>query len=167
MKIVINIKSKKAVKEIQRFRDSEYLSTDIKFTNLHLKRLNELVRKKIFAKNDSYINAKTLFELMQDIGNRGSHNYHGLKPSDIIEALVNLEDPMFIYKDRGHRYVVAPTFISSFSEPLVVIIETGASLIGNKTANVNKIITIYPKTNLQLELLNLQRFVQLYIKNKK
>ena len=45
------------------------------------------------------------------------------------------------------------TYISSFNEPLMVIIELNSGLIVNKNANINKIVTMYPKSNLD-EYLN-------------
>ena len=85
---------------------------------------------------------------MQPIGNAGSHNYHELMPEDIFNALNNLLDPQCVIKVKNERYAVIPAYISSFNEPLMVITELNSGLIINKNANVNKIVTIYPKSNL-------------------
>ena len=85
---------------------------------------------------------------MQPIGNAWSHNYHELMPEDIFNALNNLLDPQCVIKVKNEIYAVIPAYISSFNEPLMVIIELNSGLIINKNANVNKIVTIYPKSNL-------------------
>ena len=153
MNRIINIKNKKAINEIEEFKKKKYSQIDIKFCNLHLMKINELVRKHIFSKNDLYINSTTLWELMQPIGKHGSHNYHGLMPNDILTAMNNLLEPYCIFIVKESRYAVIPTCLSSFNEPLMFVVGIGAELINNKNANINKIITIYPKSNLD-EFLN-------------
>ena len=148
MNKIINIKSNKDIKEIREFKNKNFSPIDVKFTNVHLKELNKIINFELFTKNDLYINSKSLWELMQPIGNAGSHNYHELMPEDIFNALNNLLDPQCVIKVKNERYAVIPAYISSFNEPLMVIIELNSGLIINKNANVNKIVTIYPKSNL-------------------
>ena len=90
---------------------------------------------------------------MQPVGNVGTHNFHELTPEDIINALNNLLYPECVIKVKQQRYAIIPTYISSFNEPLMVIIELNSGLIVNKNANINKIVTMYPKSNLD-EYLN-------------
>ena len=85
---------------------------------------------------------------MQPIGNSGSHNFHELTPEDIYYALNNVLDPECIIKVKNERYAIIPTYISSFDEPLMIVNEIKTGLIENKNANINKIVTIYPKSNL-------------------
>ena len=149
MQKIINIKSKKAIKELERFKRKKYSMTDIRFDNVHLKKINNLLRIDIFSKNDLYINSSTLWELMQPVGDSGSHNYHGLSAEDILESINMLMKPYCIIKAKNNRFIFVPIFISSFSAPLMIVVEVGASLINNKTAGINKIVTIYPKSDLE------------------
>ena len=42
MKLVINIKeTETAIKEVDAFRTKKYVNKDVRFTNIHLKKLNE------------------------------------------------------------------------------------------------------------------------------
>ena len=148
MNKIINIKKKKSIDDIKVFKDKVFVPVDVKFENVHLKELNALIGSELFSKNDLYINSKTLWELMQPLGNAGSHNYHELTPEDIYYALNDIVHPECVIKTKNERFAVIPTHISSFEEPLMVIIELNSSLIVNKNANINKIVTIYPKSNL-------------------
>ena len=148
MNKVINIKNKKSINEIQVFKEKNFAPIDIKFENVHLRQLNKLLSFDLFDKNDLFINSVTLYELMQPIGNSGSHNFHELTPEDIYYALNNVLDPECIIKVKNERYAIIPTYISSFDEPLMIVIEIKTGLIENKNANINKIVTIYPKSNL-------------------
>ena len=129
---------------------------DVKFENIHLRELNKLTSVELFDKNDLYINSYTLWELMQPIGSSGSHNYHELKAEDIFNALNNLINPQCVFKVKNERIAIIPVFISSFDEPLMVVVEIGSGLIKNKKANINKVVTMYPKSNLEdyLEKMN-------------
>ena len=44
MNKIINIKTNKAIKEIRAFKEKEYASCDVKFTNVHLKELNKILK---------------------------------------------------------------------------------------------------------------------------
>ena len=149
MNKIINIKNKKAINQIKVFKLKRYSLIDIKFENIHLKNLNKIIHFELFNKNDLYINSATLWELMQPIGASGSHNYHGLTPEDILNSLNTLETPNYILKVKQNRYAIVPVSISSYNEPLMVIIEIGASLINKSKANINKVVTIYPKSDLE------------------
>ena len=164
MNKVINIKSKKAINEIQRYKDKKYFQMDIKFENVHLREINKLLPFVLFEKNDLYINSVTLWELMQETGNAGTHNYHGLTPSDIFCVLNSIDEPYCIFEVKNERYAIVPTYISSFYEPLMVVIEKEAELINRKNANVNKIVTIYPKSKIDKYLSKIDNKAILYIK---
>ena len=148
MNKIINIKSKKTLKTLEHLRDKLVSNTDIKFENVHIKKINDCMRKNIFSKNDVYISSVTLWEIMQPEGSSGSHNYHGLKPEDILGALNELTNPLCVLKAKNERFLIVPIYISSFDKPLIVVLEKGAGLITNKNANINKIVTIYPKSDL-------------------
>lgn len=122
--------------------------TDVKFENVHLKKLNEIVEYELFKKNDLYINSITLWELMQPLGDSGSHNFHELTPSDISNSLNSLGKPYCIYKVKNNRFGCVPFYISSFKTQMIIVIEIGVGLINNTNANINKIVTMYPISDL-------------------
>lgn len=148
MNKIINIKTKKSINEIQVFSEKIFVPVDIKFENVHLRKLNKLIGNEVFSKNDLYINSKTLWELMQPIGDVGSHNYHELMPEDIFYALNALIEPIAVFKVKSDRYAIVPVYIYSFAEPLMVVIEKDAELMNRQNAKINKIVTIYPKSDL-------------------
>ena len=149
MNKIIDVKNKKAIKEIERFRLKKYQMTDIRFVNVHLKRLNKLLSYDLFSKNDLYINSSTLWELMQPVGDSGSHNYHGLSSQDIVDAISGIEDPYCILRVKRERMAAVPVSTMDPKRQLMVVIEIGAELIGHLHAGINKVVTIYPKTNIQ------------------
>lgn len=155
MNKTINIKANKAIKEIREFRDKSFVPIDIKFENIHLKKLNEVVNSELFSKNDLFINSKSLWELMQPVGGAGSHNYHGLTPEDIFSVLNSLLNPLAIFHVKNDRFAIVPILISSFKEPLMVVIEKDAPLMNRQKAKINKIVTIYPKSDLDKYLKSL------------
>ena len=148
MNKIINIRNKKSIDAIKIFKDKIFVPVDIKFENVHLRELNTLIGSELFSKNDLYINSKTLWELMQPLGNTGSHNYHELTPEDIYYALNDIVHPECVIKTKNERYAIIPTYISSFNEPLMVVIELQAELMNRQNARINKIVTIYPKSDL-------------------
>ena len=164
MNKIINIKLNKAIKEIREFRDKLFSQCDIRFTNVHMKKLNKIINVDLFSKNDLYINSTTLFELMQPIGNAGSHNYHELTPEDILNALNSIIDPLAVFSVKYERYAVVPVYNSSFNEPLMVVIETNAPLLNRQNANINKIVTIYPKSGFDKYLESIKNEDMLYKK---
>ncbi len=164
MNKIINIRSKKSIDDIAEFKDNDFAPCDIKFTNVHLKDLNKILKKDLFSKNDLYVNSTTLHDLMQSKGKSDSHNYHDLMPEDIFKAINSLLDPECIILVKKERYAVIPTYVSSLNEPLMVIIELNSGLIINKKANINKIVTIYPKSNLEKYLEKLDEKEILYKK---
>ena len=164
MNKTINIKSNAAKREIAFFKKKHYFSLDIKFENMHLCDLNKKIQKNIFKKNDIYINSRTLFEIMQPIGSSGLHNYHGLTVEDIFNSLNAMTNPICILKSKNNRYIVIPTYCSSYDLPLMIVIEIGAGLINNQKANINKIVTIYPKSDFDNYISKVKVDQILYIK---
>ncbi len=164
MNKTINIQSKKAKSVLKQFKNKRYSSIDIQFENVHLKQLNKLLSSEVFFKNDLFVNSTTLFELMQPVGQSGNHNYHGLLPEDILECLKNLIEPEYIIESKNNRFIIVPMFCSSYNLPLMVIIEIGAGLSNNKNANINKLVTIYPKSELGKYIKSIEANRILYIK---
>lgn len=164
MNKIINIKSRKAIDEIEKFKEKKYDMLDVRFENTNLKDLNSFVGFELFSKNDLFVNSITLWELMQPLGSRGAHNYHQLLPEDIFNVLNNLNNPEFVLKVKYGRYAIIPVCISSFNEPLMVIIEIGSGLKENIYANVNRIVTIYPKSDIRSIVKRVNNKNILYIK---
>ena len=155
MNRIINIQNKKeAVQSLLQFKNKNYVLIDVRLENVHLKRINLLVENDLFSKNDIYVNSLTLKEIMnQDIGG-GSHHYHGLTPEEIVDTLANITDPYCVIKTKFSRYAIMSTNVSHFGEQLMVIIEVGSGLSNDPKANINKLITIYPKDDIDKAIEN-------------
>ena len=167
MNKIINIKNKKeAIKSLTLYKEKQYVLTDIRFINVHLREINKLLESDIFDKNDLFINTISLWELMQPIGDKGGHNYHDLSPEDIVDALSSITEPYCILKTEISQYAILSTTISHFGEPLMVIIEVGAGLDRNINANINKLITMFPKRDIDKSLEHKDQKDILYIKPK-
>ena len=164
MNKIINIKSKKAISEIKAFKDKRYSMIDIRFKNANLRRINALLSFELFYKNDLFINSVTLWELMQPIGSSGSHNYHELQPTDIFNAISTIDDPYCVLKVKNNRYAVISIRVDNINYPLMIIIEIGSGLTINPKANVNKIVTIYPKDDIDNYLSKISKKDVLFIK---
>ena len=95
-----------------------------------------------------YIDSKTLWEMMQEIGGKGKHNYHGLNVFDVFNALKSIKNPQCIF-EKTHkvfpRYSILTSCLSHFNEYVLVVIEVD-SLLTKTNIKSNKIITLYPKT---------------------
>ena len=167
MKKIINIKDKRAIEQLKMFKKKKYKDTDVQFINVHLRLMNEILRTNIFDKNDLYINATSLWELMQEVGSAGTHNYHGLTENDIIDALNTINKPYAVFETMYNRYVIVSTELSHFNEQLFVVIELHCSLTNRHDANINKIVTIYPKSDIDKLLDRMNKELILYRKNKK
>ena len=146
---IINIGEKnKTITQLMSLKEKDHGNVDIKISNLHLIKLNTLAKQTLFTKNDAYISAHTLYCAMNNednSNNKGTHNYHDLTIDDIYEGLKSISNPSMIFSSDQNRYLIVSLFISSFGVPLLVVIEVHADLVKDKTANINKIVTIYPK----------------------
>ena len=154
----INIGNKeKAIIDIGQFSLKNYRSTDIEFFNVHIKELNKTLQMNIFDKNSLYIRSSTLWELMQEEGNKGKHNFHGLTPNQIYDVLKGLLAPYCVYYSRNSRIVITTFVENTRNEKIQLVLELHAPLENNRNANINKIVSIYPKKNLENKLLNLKQ----------
>ena len=131
---------------LERMRDNDYVPYDVQITNSHIKELNELTGKKIFSKTSLYINSKTLHDIMQPIGGKDNHNYHGLTPEDVYMSLVSIKNPKYVYVTKYDRFAIISIELSHYDVPLMLIVEKDAGLQKDTEARINKIITIYPKS---------------------
>ncbi len=162
MVIDINVKVKKAKDELIKFKEKEY-ECDVRFQNVHMKMINALIHFNLFTKNDLFISGKTLYELMQPLGGQDTHNYHGLNPLDILDALNNIIFPYCIFKTKHGRISIILSCLSHFGEPLMMIIEVGSGLMDDENANINKIVTMYPKSNIEKIINKLEPNELLYL----
>ena len=145
----INIKNyDEAAKALFTFKKKDYSPIDIRFTNTNLRKINTLIGKNVFLKNDLFVNSDTLHDIMQPIGDKSHHNYHGLSPEEILKALNNLVNPYCVYKAKFGRYGIITTIKRKSGETIIVIIEVGSGLIDQIDANINKFVTMYPKTDI-------------------
>ena len=153
MERTINIANReKAIENLKDYKEKKYVLTDVKFLNVHLREINKLLEFDIFVKNDLFINTISLWELMQPLGDKGGHNYHDLSPENIVDALSSITEPYCILKTEISQYAILSTTISHFGEPLMVIIEVGAGLDKNINANINKLVTLFPKRDIDKSL---------------
>ena len=61
MNRIINIQNKKeAVESLNDYKNKKYVLADVRFTNVHLLEINNLLFKDIFSKNDLFINTISL-----------------------------------------------------------------------------------------------------------
>ena len=164
MNTIINIYSKKAKTYIKEFKEKEY-QIDVRFKNVHLLSLNEIIGFHLFIKNDLFVGGKTLYDLMQPEKGKDQHNFHGLIPEDILEALKNIKTPYSIFESDDGRISIVSSIISHFGHPLAVIIELNAGLKGNTEANVNKLVTMFPVGDIE-EFMSKKTVKEIYYLNK-
>ncbi len=150
MKKYINIKDKEtAIKELAKYKDKKYLSV-VRFVNVNLKQINEVVGFTLFHKNDLFVEAETLYDLMHQKGNRGvKHNYHGLSAEQIIKSLNRIKMLFCILKEDIDRYAISLIAESDSSLPMLIVIQINASLENDLNAKINKLVTIFPKDRIK------------------
>lgn len=159
----LNIGNHKSALEVLHYiKDNYFSSQDLRITNSHITDINKLAGRKIFHKDVLYISSKTIWELMQDRPGHGSHNYHSLSPEDLLLAFQSLKRPKVIFEAKAKRYAIITIELSHFNEPFMVIIEIGAPIYGKINANVYKIVTIYPKSNSDKYIENLDKKTIVY-----
>ena len=146
---IINIKNKKeALKALACFKGREQKGVEIKLVNVHLCKINKLTNNTIFSKNDLFVNGETLFDIMHPVGGYGRHNHHGLSEEMVLEVLNNAYQPIGLYMANSNRFVIATVVVNNTGENIILVIEKGAQLRNNRDANINKLITIYPRRNI-------------------
>ena len=140
----INIgKKDSAIELLKQVKENDYVSFDVKLLNLHLKRLNMILGKNVIKNNSAYVNLQTLWEIMQDIGTKGQHHFHGLTPENVYEALRTLKDSKDVRISYDSRYVIISLAKFGNNTPIAVIIEPNGYIKKINNTAV-KIVTIYP-----------------------
>ena len=161
----INIGDKeKAIEDIRQFGQKSYQAVDIEFFNVHLKELNDVCGKKTFDKNNLYVRSSTLWELMQPEGYKKTHNFHGLSAEIIYEAIKGSLTPFSVFSSHDSRIVIITLVENLRHEKIQLIIELHASLENERSANINKLVSIYPKKNVENELKKINEKDVLFIK---
>lgn len=146
---VINIKAKEsAIESLEYYKNKKVRLVDIRLSNTNLKMLNKLIRINLFSKNDLYVGSDTLYAIMQPIGGKDKHNFHGLTSKELVQVFNNLAHPFCVFITDLGRLGIISTILSESGHPLMVIIEIGAGLISNSDANINKMLTMYPKDKI-------------------
>ena len=149
----INLGNKKeSLNALSKFKNKDYSPTDIELFNVHMKKLNSALGFTLFYKNSLYLTSKLLWEAMQPVGNIGTHNYHGLEVEEIYNALISISKATKVYKTHDDRYLIVTNVVAKCGDPIIAVIKVGSSLADIRDANINKLVTIYPKRNLELYL---------------
>jgi len=163
----INIANKdKTIKELERFNCKHYESIDIEFCNVHLTEINKISGKRIFDKNSLFVRSSTLWEIMQPLGDRGKHNFHGLKAEDIFSALKSIKKPYCVFICKESRIAIATIVENCNKDKLLLIIELHSGLENDRFANINKLVSLYPKKKIDNMLLKVDSKDILFRKEK-
>ena len=153
MNKIINLANKSlSISIITKIKNKDYVPFDLKITNSHIMSLNEKIGFVVFRKDSLYINSHSLWELMQPLGDKGSHNHHELTEEDIYIALTSIKEPYAILdacdnKNSKAKYSIISIKLSHFENPFMIVIEVGAELRNVINANINKVVTIYPMSD--------------------
>ena len=81
---------------------------------------------------------------MQPTGRKGTHNYHGLMPEDVYNALSRIKYSKNVYSSFDDRYVVITDVFVTEEVRLIVIVSSDTTVAAQELNNVVSIITIYP-----------------------
>ena len=138
-------KTELAVEQLKQIKYKKPINQDVKFKNVHLLKINKNTRTKIFLKDDLYANTGKLYKIMNEPGFTGQYDYHGISPEEVINILSTIHFSKDVYESYYGRFVILSGVRVIDNLPALVIIETGASLINDRNANINKLVSIYPK----------------------
>ena len=144
METTINIaKRKEALKILKNFKDNIYQNSIVEIENIRLKNINKFFKSTIITRSNCFIESKTLWEIMQPIGNKKSHNFHGLTEEMVFDALNSLSNPIDAKPSYYGRFLIITIAVEEHGHNLGAIIEPNIyNITLDKT--INKIITIHP-----------------------
>ena len=114
---------KLTIDSLTELRKRKLNNYDIRITNSHISKLNTILKKKVFKKETLYISSEALWEIMQPVGDKGKHNYHGLTPQNIFDALVTMKQSTEIEVSYDNRYLIV-TLATVFDDINLVVIVT-------------------------------------------
>ena len=145
MNITINLAERdSAINQLTIFRDKEYVPFYVRISNSHIKSLNKVIGRVIFKKDAVYINSQTLHEIMQPVGGKGKHNYHGLTHENVYNALIRMRYSQNIITTFDDRYVVITDVVVVDDVKLLIIVSSDTTIVSESLDSVITIITIYP-----------------------
>ena len=163
MKKLINIKNRReATFLLLQFKEKKYSHQTIRFSNVNLRKINSFLAYTIFVKNDLYVDSETLYELMQPKGEKGIHNYHDLSPKMLLDALNSIVEPYCVFVEDDNRYAIVTTKIIDERDPMMAIVAVGSRTNEDINANVNKLVTMFPKKNIDSYIKNIDEEKILY-----
>lgn len=146
MPVFINLGNEKSALEILNSLKIKRSNTiDIRIRNSYITQLNKVIGRKVFKNDSLYISSDTLWEIMQPLGRRGSHNYHNLTPQEVYNALRSIKDSDDVSISYDGRYVIVTLAETSDGASIVVIVSPNSQLKDDYEANIIKIVTIYPR----------------------
>ena len=141
----INLGNKKeSIEALSTFKEKKGISRYIRIINSNIKDLNKVIGRNVFKKDALYINSLSLWEIMQPLGAKGKHHYHGLTPEQVYDALSRLQYSKEVYTSYEDRYIVITDVFVTEEVRLVVIVTPNETLIKENIDNVIVIISIYP-----------------------
>ena len=135
---------KSALEVIETVQKNDYVPFDIKIHNSHITELNKTIGKTIFRKDALYISSRTLWEIMQPVGGKGKHHFHGLTPYNVLDSLIKMKYSRDIIPSYDGRYLIITVSFVYEKVPLAIVIDPKGTLNGKRGNNVAKIVTIYP-----------------------
>ena len=142
----VNITDKeKTIKLLNRCKRKDYYALEIKFHNVSLIKLNEVLHENAFCKNDLFASASKLHAAMQPLNTALELSAHELTPEEIYDVIKNLSESKEAYKTRDSRYMIISNTVATCGYYIVAVIETGAALSNKMDANINKLVAVYPK----------------------
>lgn len=144
METKINISNKKeAIAIIKTYKEKLYSNKIIEIENIRLKNINKFLKNKVIRRSNCFIESKTLWEIMQPIGKKDSHNYHGFTEEIIFDVLNSISKPIDVKPSYYGRFLIVTIAIEQHGHNIGAIIEPNIyNITLDKT--INKIITIHP-----------------------
>lgn len=133
--------------------------SEYKITNLGLTKLNKVCKGKPFHQEAAYIDYSTLKDATTEVGGKGHHNYHGLTPTEVVDALRSVKDVGKVYesKENHEMFIIVSSIVAECGYPIIVIIALNNPLHSERNLKINKIASLYPKRNLETFLKKLKQ----------
>ena len=134
-----------SLETLEKIKNNDYSPFEVRIQNSHIIELNKEIGIKVFKNNTLFINSKTLWEIMHPIGGKGKHHYHGLTPSNILEALKTMRHSKDVSLSYDGRYIIISLAKDVNDKFLAIIVDPNGTTKDNGTKRVSRIVTIYPQ----------------------
>ena len=143
--VILNIGDKEScLKMLIQFKENKYVPFYVRITNSNIRELNNVIGRNVFKKDALYINSLSLWEIMHQVGGKGKHNYHGLTPEDVYNALSRLQYSKEVYASYLDRYIIITDVNIKDDVYIVVIVTPKSDVPSENLENIISIVTIYP-----------------------